>query len=113
MATPRDHLRWSLLVRSRSWSVGGVRGRGDGRWTGTGLPGEHAADIHTHVRDIGYRNKIHYVRNTTWKEDANQAWVGSGPHAMAILRNLAIGLFRLRSELRDHGGAGSGRAAPR
>jgi predicted transposase YbfD/YdcC len=56
-----------------------------------------AADIHTHVRGHwGIENKIHYVRDTTWKEDANQAWVGSGPHAMAILRNLAIGLFRLK-----------------
>lgn len=54
------------------------------------------ADLHTHTRNHwGIENKSHYVRDTTWQEDHNQAHVGNGPHAMAVLRNLAIGLFRL------------------
>jgi hypothetical protein len=43
---------------------------------------------------LGVENKSHYVRDTVWREDANQAYVGNG-QAMATLRNLALGLFRL------------------
>ena len=64
----------------------------------TSSPAEHtsSADLHTHVRQHwGIENKSHYVRDTTWREDHHQAWVGNGPHTMAALRNLALGLFRL------------------
>jgi predicted transposase YbfD/YdcC len=54
------------------------------------------ADLHTHTRGHwGIENKSHYVRDTVWREDANQAYVGNGQQAMATLRNLAVGLFRL------------------
>lgn len=64
----------------------------------TSSPAEHTspADLHTHVRQHwGIENKSHWVRDTTWREDDHQAWVGNGPHTMAALRNLALGLFRL------------------
>ncbi len=64
----------------------------------TSSPAEHTspADLHTHVRQHwGIENKSHWVRDTTWREDHHQAWVGNGPHTMATLRNLALGLFRL------------------
>jgi predicted transposase YbfD/YdcC len=64
----------------------------------TSSPPEHTspAELHTHVRQHwGIENKNHYVRDTTWREDHHQAWAGNGPHTMAALRNLAIGLFRL------------------
>ncbi len=55
-----------------------------------------AADLHTYVREHwGIENKSHYVRDTTWREDHNQAYTGNGPHTMAALRNLAVGLLRL------------------
>jgi predicted transposase YbfD/YdcC len=55
-----------------------------------------AADLHDYVRGHwGIENKSHYVRDTTWHEDAHQAHTGSGPQAMATLRNLATGLLRL------------------
>ena len=41
-------------------------------------------------------NKSHYVRDTVYREDNSQAWAGEGPQAMASLRNLALGLFRLK-----------------
>jgi predicted transposase YbfD/YdcC len=54
------------------------------------------ADLHTHTRGHwGIENKSHYVRDTTWREDANQAYVGNGQQSMATLRNLALGLLRL------------------
>jgi len=64
----------------------------------TSSPTEHTspADLHTHIRQHwGIENKNHYVRDTTWQEDQHQAWVGNGPHTMATLRNLALGLLRL------------------
>ena len=43
-------------------------------------------------------NKSHYVRDTTWREDHHKAWIGNGPHSMAILRNIALGLLRLNGK---------------
>lgn len=39
-------------------------------------------------------NRSHYVRDVTFGEDASRIRKGSGPHVMAALRNLAIGLLR-------------------
>ena len=57
-----------------------------------------AADVNLHVRGHwGIENKNHYIRDTVYREDHGQAWTGNGPHALASLRNLAIGLFRLKA----------------
>jgi len=39
-------------------------------------------------------NKIHWVRDVTFREDASQVKTGSRPRVMATLRNLVIGLIR-------------------
>jgi len=39
-------------------------------------------------------NKIHYVRDVTFREDASRVRTGPKPRIMATLRNLAIGLIR-------------------
>lgn len=39
-------------------------------------------------------NKVHYVRDVTYGEDASQVRTANGPRAMATLRNLAIELIR-------------------
>jgi hypothetical protein len=58
-----------------------------------------AADANWHARrHWRIENKSHYVRDTTWREDANQSYTGNGPHTLASLRNLAAGLFRLKGE---------------
>ena len=44
----------------------------------------------------GIENKSHYVRDTVYREDHNQAWTGNGPQALAITHNLAISLMRLK-----------------
>jgi len=74
---------------------------------GTWISKEHAlmlassenatpVEVHTHVRQHwGIENKSHYVRDTTWREDAQQVHTGSGPQVMATLRNMAAGLLRL------------------
>jgi hypothetical protein len=35
------------------------------------------------------------VRDTVWREDYNQSWIGNTAQALAALRNLAIGAIRL------------------
>lgn len=56
-----------------------------------------AADLNRHTRNHwGIENKNHYVRDTTYREDHCQAWAGEGPRALASLRNLAIGLMRMK-----------------
>jgi predicted transposase YbfD/YdcC len=53
-------------------------------------------------------NGLHYLRDTTFAEDASQVRTGNAPHTMACLRNLAIGaLYRagpvnLAAALRHH-----------
>ncbi len=42
----------------------------------------------------GIENRIHYVRDVTFGEDASQIRTGHGPENMATLRNLAIGALR-------------------
>jgi predicted transposase YbfD/YdcC len=55
-----------------------------------------SADLHTYVRGHwSIENKGHYVRDTTWREDDQQAHTGNGPQVIAAIRNLALGLFRL------------------
>ncbi len=40
-------------------------------------------------------NKIHWVRDTTFREDASTLRAGTAPRAMAIIRNTLIAAFRL------------------
>jgi len=57
-----------------------------------------AADVNKHVRGHwGIENKSHYIRDTVYREDHGQAWAGDGPQALASLRNLALGLFRMKN----------------
>lgn len=56
-----------------------------------------AADLNRHTRNHwGIENKNHYIRDTAYREDHCQAWAGEGPRTLASLRNLAIGLIRMK-----------------
>ena len=56
-----------------------------------------AADVSRHVRNHwGIENRSHYIRDTVYREDHDQAWIGEGPQALASLHNLAISLIRLK-----------------
>jgi predicted transposase YbfD/YdcC len=39
-------------------------------------------------------NRVHYVRDVTMGEDANQTRTGNAPHVLAALRNAILNLFR-------------------
>ena len=53
-------------------------------------------------------NGLHHIRDTTFAEDASQVRTGTGPHVMATLRNLTIGVLgrggpvNLAAALRRH-----------
>jgi predicted transposase YbfD/YdcC len=43
-------------------------------------------------------NRVHYVRDVTFREDLHQARTGTGPAVIATLRNTAIGYHRTNGE---------------
>nr|WP_322763095.1 ISAs1 family transposase [Frankia sp. Cr2] len=86
------------VIRREEFDLAGARITKEYAFIITSLCGHRASAeaIHTHVRQHwGIENRVHYVRDTTWREDANQAYTGNGPRTFAILRNLALSLFRL------------------
>lgn len=63
----------------------------------TSLSAREAAPEHLAAYVRGHwaiENKIHWVRDVTFREDSSQIKTGSRPRIMATLRNLAIGLIR-------------------
>lgn len=63
----------------------------------TSLSAREAAPEHlaTYVRgQWSIENRIHWVRDVTFREDASQIKTGARPRIMATLRNLVIGLIR-------------------
>jgi predicted transposase YbfD/YdcC len=64
----------------------------------TSLTGDHAhpARIASHLRGHwGIENRLHWVRDVTYREDASRVRTGNAPRVMASLRNLAINALRL------------------
>jgi predicted transposase YbfD/YdcC len=94
------HAAQVACIRRDVFALDGIRVSKEFALIITSSPAERTspADLHTHTRQHwGIENKSHYVRDTTWREDQHQAYIGNGPHTLAILRNLAIGLFRLNN----------------
>jgi predicted transposase YbfD/YdcC len=63
----------------------------------TSLSAREAAPEHLAAYVRGHwaiENKIHWVRDVTFREDSSRIRTGSRPRIMATLRNLAIGLIR-------------------
>ncbi|MDQ0364482.1 putative transposase YbfD/YdcC [Catenuloplanes indicus] len=61
------------------------------------LPTGHAnaRDLQTWIRRHWHiENRLHHVRDTTFREDQHQARTGHGPAVIATLRNTAIGWHR-------------------
>jgi hypothetical protein len=90
------HIRRVACIRRNVFTPGGVWINKEHAWIVTSDDTATAAELHTYVRrHWGIENKSHYVRDTAWREDAQQIYTGSGPQAMATLRNIAVGLLRL------------------
>lgn len=77
----------------------------DGTWSGkeivfgvTSLAADLAGPAHLNHYERahwGIENKIHWVRDVTFREDNSQARTGTAPRALASFRNLAISTIRL------------------
>jgi predicted transposase YbfD/YdcC len=92
------HARQIGCIRREIFDLDGQLASKEYAWMITSATPERAqaADLHDYTRDHwGIENKSHYVRDTTWREDAHQARTGSGPQVMATFRNLAASLLRL------------------
>lgn len=93
------HIAQAACIRRTTLGPTGDCIRKEHAWPITSGPAPTltAADLHTHVRGHwGIENKSHYPRDVTWREDAQQIYTGSGPQVLATLRNLALGLFRIK-----------------
>jgi predicted transposase YbfD/YdcC len=96
----------------------------DGVWTGkeivygiTSLPADLAGPAqlnHYQRRHWVVEDRLHWVRDVTFGEDASQLRTGTAPRALAAFRNLAISALRLagraniahaRRDLHDHNDA--------
>jgi len=94
------HARQAAIIRRETFEISGDRISKEHALILTSRETERmtAADVNRHIRGHwGIENKSHYVRDTVYREDNSQAWAGEGPHALASLRNLALGLFRLKN----------------
>jgi predicted transposase YbfD/YdcC len=86
----RRRRRGRGLHRPFRWSTGTV-------YAITDLPAHQArpAQIAGWIRGHWHiENKVHWVRDVTYGEDRSQIRTGTGPQAMAALRNLAISALR-------------------
>lgn len=52
------------------------------------------AELADHIRGHWSVEVLHHVRDVSYGEDASRVRTGNAPHAMASLRNLAIGILR-------------------
>ena len=94
------HARQAAIIRREIFEISGGRISKEHALILTSRKTEKmtAADVNRHIRGHwGIENKSHYVRDTVYREDNSQAWAAEGPHALASLRNLALGLFRLKN----------------
>jgi predicted transposase YbfD/YdcC len=95
------HVRQAAFIRREIFEISGDRISKEHALILTSRKAEKmtAADVNKHARGHwGIENKSHYIRDTVYREDHSQAWAGEGPHALASVRNLAMGLFRLKEE---------------
>lgn len=77
----------------------------DGTWTSkqivfgiTSLPADLAGPAHLNHYERahwGVENRLHWVRDVTFREDHSQLRTGTAPRALASFRNLAISTMRL------------------
>ena len=64
----------------------------------TSLPADqaNAEQLADYVRGHwGIENRLHWVRDVTYREDTSQIRTGNAAHVMASIRNLAISIHRL------------------
>jgi hypothetical protein len=100
------HIHQVACIRRNEFTLGRVRISREYAWIVTSSDTATAADIHTRVRrHWGIENKSHHVRDTTWQEDAQQTYTGSGPQVIGHTpkhRSQPPPLERLHENQEDH-----------
>jgi predicted transposase YbfD/YdcC len=92
------HAAQAIQVTRRSRRPGGSKWRTETSYAITSLPAGQAGPAQLADWIRGHwkiENKLHWVRDVTFGEDASTARAGTGPHVMATIRNLAISILRL------------------
>jgi predicted transposase YbfD/YdcC len=92
------HAAQIVRIRRDRGGLDGVRTSKEVVYAVTDLHADQAgpAQLATYARGHwGIENKLHYVRDVTYREDASQIRSGTGPRIMATLRNLAISTLQL------------------
>lgn len=90
-----------MVIRERSTLQDEPLGTPEAAFAITSLPRREATprQLARMLRDHWHiENRLHYVRDVTYREDLSRIRTGSGPRVMASLRNLAISVHRLRGE---------------
>jgi len=90
-----------MVIRERSTLQGEAIGEPEVAYAITNLPRREATPrkLARLLRDHWHiENRLHYVRDVTYREDLSRIRTGSGPRVMASLRNIAIGIHRLAGE---------------
>lgn len=59
----------------------------------SGLEGGRAEKDQPQLAPRRSADQPHRPRDTVWREDDQQAYLGNGPRVMATFKNLALGLF--------------------
>lgn len=109
IAVPKDNplpkfpsaKRMLMIIRERSTLKGEPIGEPEVAYAITNLPPGQASPKelakllrnHWHIE-----NRLHYVRDVTYREDLSRVRSGSGPRVMASMRNIAISIHRLYGE---------------
>ncbi len=90
-----------MIIRERSTLQGEAVGMPEIAYAITNLSRQEATPrlLACRLRDHWHiENRLHYVRDVTYREDLSRVRTGSGPRVMASLRNLAISIHRLYGE---------------
>lgn len=90
-----------MIIRERTTLQREAIGEPEVVYAITSLPREQATprQLARLLRDHWHiENRLHYVRDVTYREDLSRVRTGSGPRVMASLRNIAISIHRLYGE---------------
>ncbi|MPZ26514.1 MAG: ISAs1 family transposase [Micromonosporaceae bacterium] len=90
------HAVQALKITRRTKPIGSRRWRTVTVYAVTNLSAYQASPAHLadYLRGHWRIEALHHIRDVTYGEDASQVRTGTGPRAMASLRNLAIGILR-------------------
>ncbi|MCU1658748.1 MAG: transposase, family [Pseudonocardiales bacterium] len=92
------HAAQAIRVTRRVRTLTGRRWRTVTVYAITNLTAMQASPAHLadYIRGHWGIEALHHIRDTTYAEDASQVRTANAPRVMAALRNLAIGILRLR-----------------